>query len=168
MKKLLIFIAGAIVGAVIMTAGSAMAGGFKALVNEKVGSVWELYVDNKSVGDVPIIKGSSYGPIRQIAEIAGMDVDFEPGKVYLSTKEESVIEKDAEFLNLQIAHTKRLRDALVNVRNEDKARLQEMPTEEARKSLEEAIAIKEEGIAAYEAEITALEAELAALESAKK
>ncbi|MHA7964966.1 hypothetical protein ACX93W_12555 [Paenibacillus sp. CAU 1782] len=80
------YIVGFIAGALAFTAVQASADGIKSLVNEKVGSVWELNVNGEAVGEVPIIKGSSYAPVRQIAEIAGMDVDFEQGKVFLTTK----------------------------------------------------------------------------------
>jgi hypothetical protein len=167
MKKVVYFIAGTLVGAVVMTAGSAIAAEVKQLVGTKVGSVWELNVNGEAVGEVPIINGSSYGPIRQIAQIAGMDVDFEPGKVLLvTTKAGDNVEEvsdGTELLKLQIAHTMRLRDGLVNGRKEDAARLSDMPTEESKKNLEEAIKTLDEGIAKYEAEIAKLEAELAEL-----
>lgn len=166
MKKLSHFLVGTLVGATLMTAGTVFADDVKQLVGTKVGSVWELHVDGEKVGDVPIISGSSYAPVRQIAVIAGMDVGFEQGKVFLKTKEDGGnVERTAELITLQIAHVKRLRDTLIGVRDDDMARLAEMPTEEARKSLEETIAIREKGIAEYEAEIAALEAELAELES---
>lgn len=85
MKKLSYIFMGMLLGIALAVSASAYADDLKSLIGLKVGSVWELRVDGETVGQVPIIKGSSYGPIRQIAEIAGLDVDFEPGVVLLET-----------------------------------------------------------------------------------
>lgn len=90
MKKLSYVFMGMLLGIALAISASAYADDIKSLVGLKVGSVWELRVDGETVGQVPIIKGSSYGPIRQIAEIAGLDVDFEPGVVLLESISEEV------------------------------------------------------------------------------
>ncbi len=164
MKKLPIFLTGALVGAVVMTAGSALADGIKSLVNEKVGSVWELNVNGEAVGEVPIIKGSSYAPVRQIADIAGLDVDFEPGKVYLTTKEGGGLGQvvDKEYTSLQVAFWERQIDKLKELRAQKVEEKAELTTSEANASMDEAIAELDARITEYEAEIVKLEAELKA------
>ncbi|MHA7962890.1 hypothetical protein ACX93W_02010 [Paenibacillus sp. CAU 1782] len=165
MKKTKYFIAGTLVGAVVMTAGSAIAAEVKQLVGTKVGSVWELHVDGKVVGEVPIINGNSYGPVRQIAEIAGMDVDFEPGKVFLETKEAdgvgTVTEKDAEFIGMHIGLYERMISNLKQEKSDREAELTGLSSAAAVKEKKEAIEVLDAKIAEYEAEIAALEAELA-------
>lgn len=160
MRKLSHFISGLLAGALIMTATTVFASGGKLLVNAKVGSVWELYVDNNRVGDVPVIKGSSYAPVRQIAEISGFDVTFERGKVFLSTKEGGDINehKDGELIELQINYYKRMIDSLKISLSERKTELTSLTAEQARKEVEDTISSLEERIAEYEAEIATLEA----------
>lgn len=168
MKKMKYFIAGTLVGAVVMTAGSAIAAEVKQLVGTKVGSVWELHVDGEKAGEVPIINGSSYGPIRQIAEIAGMDVDFEPGKVFLETAKEGggnveVGEKTQEVLTSEISTKKVQLQAWKDkvVAHEESIRDVDSPENVA---VQEAKIVEAKGeIAALEAEIVDLEAQLAAL-----
>ncbi len=163
MKKLSYFIAGTLVGATIMTAGSAFADDIKQLINSKVGSVWELHVDGKQVGDVPIIKGSSYAPVRQIAEIAGFNVEFETGKVYLESKGsgELVTEGEIEGLELQIKMNESLKKGLENRRAETQEKIKTTSDTKVIEGLNEHIAVLNEGIADYEKEIAALNVKLA-------
>jgi uncharacterized small protein (DUF1192 family) len=171
MKKMKYFIAGTLVGAVVMTAGSAIAAEVKQLVGTKVGSVWELHVDGKVIGEVPIINGNSYGPVRQIAEIAGMDVDFEPGKVFLETKEAAGISESSrpEVIKDRISVVK----TLVDSSNNAIAAYETLIKQEKDSSSEAVLLYKAEiekvkkRIAEYEAEIATLEAELAAAEATK-
>jgi hypothetical protein len=171
MKKMKYFIVGTLVGAVVMTAGSAIAAEVKQLVGTKVGSVWELHVDGKVVGEVPIINGNSYGPVRQIAEIAGMDVDFEPGKVFLETKEaDNTIEPTrTEVINSHLSHL-----AVVVEGEQNAIKAYETLIKQEKDSASEAATLYKaeiekvkKRVAEYEAEIAALEAELAAVEATK-
>lgn len=153
-----------------MTASSAFAAEIKQLVGTKVGSVWELYVDGEKAGDVPIISGSSYAPVRQIADIAGMDVDFTQGKVFLETKEdgmESYEPTRQEEVEARIRHL----DAVILSEKttifgyETLIKQESSPENEAVAIYRGKIAEIEKRITEYEAEIATLEAELAAQES---
>lgn len=166
MKKFVYFISGTLVGAVIMTAGSAIAAEVKQLVGTKVGSVWELHVDGKVVGEVPIINGNSYGPVRQIAEIAGMDVEFEKGKVFLETREAlknvDAEKPSAEYLSLRINFYNGLIKNLEHNKEISEENRSKLTTVASIKELDEHIAELNTTIAEYEAEIAKLEAALEA------
>lgn len=163
MKKLSYFIAGTLVGASIMTAGSVFADDVKQLLNSKVGSVWELHVDGKQVGEVPIIKGSSYAPVRQIAEIAGFNVEFETGKVFLETKGRSDIVTDGEIkgIELHIAHYEEMIIMQEVERDRIQSKIESTNGSEAVESLKATLVRIDARIAEYEAEIAALNVKLA-------
>ncbi|GBG09521.1 hypothetical protein PAT3040_04171 [Paenibacillus agaridevorans] len=169
MKKLSYFIAGTLVGAAVMTASSALASEIKQLVGTKVGSVWELHVNGEVVGEVPIISGSSYAPVRQIAEIAGMGVDFTQGKVFLETKEDG--EEMSEPTRVDVIESRlRYLDAIITGEKnaifgyETLIKQESSPKNEVVAIYREKIAVIEARIAEYETEIVDLEAELAEIE----
>ena len=164
------YIVGFFVGALAFTAVQASADGIKSLVNTKVGSVWELHVDGKNVGEVPIISGSSYAPVRQIAEIAGMDVDFEQGKVFL-TKKTGVDYNSPEVLKSKISEKmKRITEAKssiggINIHVEAHKKTYEAYLKNDPEFAEGYKADYERYLQAYLDEITDLETEIATLES---
>lgn len=168
------YIVGFFVGALAFTAVQASADGIKSLVNTKVGSVWELHVNGENVGEVPIISGSSYAPVRQIAEIAGMDVDFEQGKVFLtSNKGQTAVEYELSIKKQELetaktvkvntekelkGHEKTYADLLAYDPNVSEAEKQVF--EKRRQQLMGEITELEAEIKTLESEIATLEAEL--------
>lgn len=177
MKKARMFVAGCLVGALTMTAAGAFADDIKSLVGIKVGSVWTLHVDGEAVGEVPIIKGSSYAPVRQIAGIAGMDVGFESGHVYLTNKanepgnveggdEEVEMGPDAvEFKRMHIALYERMITDLESSIERREAEKKALTSPEAIADIDRAIESSQNAIANHRAEIAKLEAEIEALEA---
>ncbi|MHA6484458.1 hypothetical protein ACX1C1_21410 [Paenibacillus sp. strain BS8-2] len=169
MKKLSYFIVGTLVGATVMTAGSAFAAEINQLVGSKVGNVWELHVDGEKVGDVPIINNSSYAPVRQIAEIAGMGVDFEQGKVFLETKEEGMNSYEPTRVEIIESRLRYLDAVIVGEKNaifgyETLIKQESSPENEVVAIYRGKIVDIKGRVAEYESEITELEAELAEIE----
>lgn len=167
------YVIGFIVGAFAFMAAQVSADGIKELVGIKVGSVWELYVDGEQVGDVPIIKGSSYGPIRQIADIVGMGVEFETGKVYLSTGEGMQVDSTIADIEAKLSEKKQLYDAIEKIMAADEKAYKDgivydpNVTAEYHQIYEKNRQVEAERLAALEKEIAELEDELIKLETAQ-
>ena len=88
MKK---FIMGAIVGASLMLAGTVFADEIQSMVGKKVEGSFPLYVNGERASkDVLVIEGTSYGPVRLIAEMLGYDVSFIDSEVILTKKNPEV------------------------------------------------------------------------------
>lgn len=86
MKKLGCVTIGIFIGIIMSFTVSVYGGSLYSLIGSEVGDEWSLSVDGEKVGVVPILSGRSYAPVRQIAELAGFEVDFEKGAVYLESK----------------------------------------------------------------------------------
>lgn len=88
MKKWTYGIIGAFVGVAMTISFSAAAEEFQSLIGKQVEGQVAVIVDGKEIS-VPaaIIEGTSYAPVRAVAEAVGRNVDWYEGKVLINSKE---------------------------------------------------------------------------------
>src|SRR5690606_2664306 len=86
MRKYLI---GFIAGVLVATAGVAAADTV-SLVGKKIQSEAEVTLDGEEIGTAIITDGTSFAPIRIVAEATGLKVGYEKGNVKLETQEKEM------------------------------------------------------------------------------
>lgn len=93
MKKSGNLIIGFIAGAIFMF--SAQIYGAGILTGEKVDSQMTVKVNDKTIGSAAVINGTSYVPVRSIADELKMQVKVSGGDINLTTSGTPVADKDA-------------------------------------------------------------------------
>lgn len=80
-----------ILGGVVLGVGISFSGEISAatskLLGGKVGKVMTVKLDNKSIGEAPVIGGTSYVPVRTAANELGLEVSVEGNEIQLTSVE---------------------------------------------------------------------------------
>lgn len=84
MKKVLL---GVLVGIILSVPMYAAAEKLPAIIGKTVQGTTSILIGVEYAADAIIIDGTSYAPVRAIAELVGMGVSFENGKIILTEKE---------------------------------------------------------------------------------
>lgn len=102
MKQLRMLFIGLIAGVLLATAGTGYAKTIVDKVTATVRGDFNVYVDGKKaeLKNAPLaVDGSSYLPVRELAELLGKDVDFKDGDIKIDTPKEIVTMDDWITLN---------------------------------------------------------------------
>ncbi|MCR8843068.1 hypothetical protein NQ117_05200 [Paenibacillus sp. SC116] len=178
MKK---FILGVFVGAFLFSGISVFAESVKTLVGEKVTGVYEIEQGGKKIAEGAVINGSTYVPIRTIANATGTPLTVEGKKITLPvltsvnegnalsdaelklvdaiSKQKGVILGLEGFIGADNGNAKHYEDAIA----EEKAKAEKLPGR--LEALEANLAKTKARIAEYQTQITAAEAEIARLQA---
>ncbi|MGF6352491.1 putative RNase H-like nuclease (RuvC/YqgF family) [Paenibacillus sp. 4624] len=89
-KNIGLVMGGVVIGVSISFSGDISAATSK-LLGVKVGKVMTVSLDNKNIGDAPVIGGTSYVPVRTAANELGLEVSVEGNEIKLSTPEEEPV-----------------------------------------------------------------------------
>lgn len=176
-------ISGLVVGALIF-GGVPTFAAVKSIIGAKVTGVYSIEQNGKKIADAAVINGSTYAPVRAIAEATGTSLTVEGKRIVLDVNEGSSVplEGDAltpEELELTNQIQKLRRDVLTNQQfiesenetikmYEDKIAEENSRTEKEPirfEGLNANIAKSKESIAEYQAKIDAAEAEIKQLEA---
>lgn len=95
MKKAANLLIGFIAGAIFMF--SAQIYGSGSLTGEKVDSQMDVKVNDKSIGSAAVINGTSYVPLRAIANELNMQVNVSSGNINLKTASLPGAEKEGKM-----------------------------------------------------------------------
>lgn len=179
-KNISLVLGGVVLGVAISFSGDISAATSK-LLGGKVGKVMTVTLNNKSIGDAPVIGGTSYVPVRTAANSLGLEVKVSGNEIILNTPEEQspteqgpdTASVEKKELEIQIERVKRKiassKAALVNRGNELEAAKKVVDAgstgfvsvvESLQKSYDES----KEYIAEQEKELADLESQLAALD----
>ncbi len=82
MKK---FISGIIVGVMLFAGTTVLADGV-GLIGKKVTGIYTVEVDGKKIADAAVIGGSTYAPVRSIADATGTVLKVEGKKIIMETE----------------------------------------------------------------------------------
>ncbi|WMT39746.1 copper amine oxidase [Paenibacillus sp. D2_2] len=97
MKKWGYLLSGVVIGAMLMTSGSALAAQVKSLVGQKVSGEYTVIVNGKELSDNgAVIDGKTNAPVRALSDAMGgkLDVDNKKKVINIITSEQSVITGD--------------------------------------------------------------------------
>ncbi|MNP00410.1 hypothetical protein D3C76_922000 [compost metagenome] len=86
-KNISLVLSGAVLGMAISFSGDISAATSK-LLGGKVGKVMTVTLDDKSIGEAPVIGGTSYVPVRTAANELGLEVAVEGNEIKLSSPED--------------------------------------------------------------------------------
>lgn len=86
-KNISLVLSGVVLGVAISFSGEISAATSK-LLGGKVGKVMTVTLNNKSIGEAPVIGGTSYVPVRTAANSLGLEVAVEGNEVKLTTPED--------------------------------------------------------------------------------
>ncbi|WP_091015997.1 hypothetical protein [Paenibacillus amylolyticus] len=87
LKNISLVLSGVVLGVVVSFSGEISAATSK-LLGGKVGKVMTVSLDDKKIGDAPVIGGTSYVPVRTAANELGLEVAVEGNEIKLTTPEE--------------------------------------------------------------------------------
>lgn len=87
LKNISLVLSGVVLGVAISFSGEISAATSK-LLGGKVGKVMTVTLDDKSIGEAPVIGGTSYVPVRAAANELGLEVAVEGNEVKLTTPED--------------------------------------------------------------------------------
>lgn len=90
LKNFSLVLSGVVLGVVISFSGEISAATSK-LLGSKVGKIMTVSLDDKKIGDAPVIGGTSYVPVRTAANELGLEVAVEGNEIKLSTPEEETV-----------------------------------------------------------------------------
>lgn len=100
-KNIGLVLSGVVLGVAISFSGEISAATSK-LLGGKVGKVMTVTLNNKSIGEAPVIGGTSYVPVRTAANSLGLEVKVSGNEIILNTSEEQVpTEPDPETESLE-------------------------------------------------------------------
>lgn len=88
LKNFSLVLSGVVLGVAISFSGEISAATSK-LLGGKVGKVMTVSLDDKKIGDAPVIGGTSYVPVRTAANELGLEVAVEGNEIKLTTPDES-------------------------------------------------------------------------------
>ncbi|WP_340389583.1 hypothetical protein [Paenibacillus sp. FSL E2-0151] len=86
-KNISLVLGGVVLGVAISFSGEISAATSK-LLGGKVGKVMTVTLDNKRIGEAPVIGGTSYVPVRTAANELGLEVKVSGDEIKLTTPEE--------------------------------------------------------------------------------
>ncbi|WP_433748206.1 hypothetical protein [Paenibacillus amylolyticus] len=87
LKNLGLVLSGVVLGVAVSFSGEISAATSK-LLGGKVGKVMTVSLDDKKIGDAPVIGGTSYVPVRTAANELGLEVAVEGNEIKLTSPEE--------------------------------------------------------------------------------
>lgn len=87
LKNFSLVLSGVVLGVAVSFSGEISAATSK-LLGGKVGKVMTVSLDDKKIGDAPVIGGTSYVPVRTAANELGLEVAVEGNEIKLTTPEE--------------------------------------------------------------------------------
>lgn len=88
MKKWMYLVTGAVIGALVATAGSAFADQVKSMIGKKVTGEYTVIVDGKELEDKgAVIEGRTNVPVRGMAKALGVDFKVEGKKIIVMTED---------------------------------------------------------------------------------
>lgn len=109
MKKLSYLFAGAIIGAAVTLTTSVYGAEIASLIGKKVQGETDIVVAGVPIEKAIIIEGKSYAPVRSVAELGGLKVEFKDKRVVLSnssdTKEQSEVGIEESSAPVQLQPT---------------------------------------------------------------
>lgn len=86
MKKLAYLSSGIIIGALLVTSGSALAAQVKSLIGQKVTGEYTVVVDGKSLEDKgAVINNKANVPVRAVADALGANISIEGRTINITT-----------------------------------------------------------------------------------
>lgn len=99
---------GLIVGVVLTFTSSIYAEDLAKLVGKQVDGEFPVVLDGRELKNkAPAIEGTSYAPVREIAETLGLGVDFKDGTVLLTTPKQSEVPKlPEEELTIEVIESR--------------------------------------------------------------
>jgi len=167
------FISGFVAGALLF-GGTAAIAAQPGLIGQKVQSVFSVEKDGKKIADAVAINGTTYAPVRSLAEATGTTLKVEGKKITMLDKTTASTTPDAETpLNIQImAKQNKLNDAksLLAAEERGKRGWEDMLAQidadtEYGKAIAKNIAEAGKRVAEAQAKVTQIEAELATLQA---
>lgn len=111
MKK---FFMGLIVGALLMFSSQIYAASSKLLGNE-VDNVMDVSLEGKTIGQAAVIDGTSYIPVRTLAEEFNLKVNVSPGEIKLSNPTAEENAKKAEENTKKAADEQAVNDKMTDL-----------------------------------------------------
>lgn len=94
-KNVSLVLGGVVLGVAISFSGDISAAASK-LLGGKVGKVMTVTLDNKNIGEAPVIGGTSYVPVRTAANELGLGVKVSGNEIQLTSPEESAVNTPVE------------------------------------------------------------------------
>lgn len=88
-KSISLVLSGVVLGVAISFSGEISAATSK-LLGGKVGKVMTVSLDDKKIGEAPVIGGTSYVPVRTAANELGLEVKVSGNEIQLTSPEEEV------------------------------------------------------------------------------
>ena len=190
MKKWGYLLSGVVVGAMLMTSGSALAAQVKSLVGQKVTGEYTVIVNGKALSDKgAVIDGKTNAPVRAISDAIGGDLSVDNKKkvinIITETNEDQTSNTGAETsANKYVGQSKESLTKIKNSLENDTLRVLKSERDEINASLErlqsfnnpgeltqKTIETAEKNLATYDADIAKYTEELRlvneALESLK-
>lgn len=89
LKNISLVLGGVVLGVAISFSGDISAATSK-LLGGKIGKVMTVTLDDKSIGEAPVIGGTSYVPVRTAANELGLEVKVSGNEIQLTSPEEEV------------------------------------------------------------------------------
>lgn len=98
MKK---FVAGIVVGALLFGGSSVLADSVKSLMGAKVTGIYTVEQNGKKIAEAAVINGSTYAPVRAIAEATGTPLKVEGKTIVLESNPEgnALSEEEIQVVN---------------------------------------------------------------------
>lgn len=97
-KNIGLVLSGVVLGLAISFSGEISAATSK-LLGGKVGKVMTVTLDNKSIGEAPVIGGTSYVPVRIAANSLGLEVKVNGNEINLTSPTETTVTEQEEPVN---------------------------------------------------------------------
>ncbi|MCP1134326.1 hypothetical protein NKT34_13560 [Paenibacillus polysaccharolyticus] len=123
-KSLSLVMSGVVLGVGISFAGDISAATSKLLGN-KVGKVMTVTLNNKNIGEAPVIEGTSYVPVRTAANSLGLGVTVEGNEIKLSSSEDVLSNEEMAALAKQQQEEAEKAAAMQNKKNEEKKKVED-------------------------------------------
>ncbi|MFW5436362.1 stalk domain-containing protein [Paenibacillus apiarius] len=185
MKKWTYLLSGVIIGAVVVTSGSAFADQISSLVGKKVTAEYTVVVDGQTLTDKgAAIDGRANVPVRGISQALGADIKVEGKTITVTTKQEgtssaggSATTKPAtenKYIGMSKGDLEKTRNSLTNEilaptekeRKQILAKIEELEQSGAPRGEGTSLTAKEEQLADYDKEIAKYTKELELVEEA--
>ncbi|MEI2285029.1 hypothetical protein [Paenibacillus polysaccharolyticus] len=123
-KNLSLVTSGLVLGIGISFSGDISAATSK-LLGGKVGKVMTVTLDNKNIGEAPVIGGTSYVPVRTAANSLGLEVTVEGNEIKLSSPEDVLSNEEMAAIAKQQQEEAEKAAAVENKKNEEKKKVEE-------------------------------------------
>ncbi|NWL90019.1 copper amine oxidase [Paenibacillus sp. 79R4] len=142
MKKWGYLLSGVVIGAMLMTSGSALAAQVKSLVGQKVTGEYTVIVNGKALSDKgAVIDGKTNAPVRAISDAIGSKLDVDNKKkvinIITETNEDQTSNTGAETANKYVGQSKESLTKIKNGLENDTLKVLRSEREKIKASLDE-------------------------------